>query len=262
MNDSDINKIEYYQFESFQDKRIKHGIFMRHGGCSPYPWDSLNLSTTGGDSLANVAENRRRVLLALNLNPEKFFDVWQVHSSTVVIAEKNREMNQGYIKADAIITSKPGISLLMRFADCVPILLFDPIQAVIAIVHAGWIGTLDWIAQKTIKEMGCVFGSQPENIIAGIGPSICVNHYPVGDDVIKKLKAVFPENWNDFIKIKSKKKHLDLWKLNSYVLEKSGVKKIELSGVCTVCDKGNWFSHRGENGRTGRFAGVITLINL
>lgn len=259
MQDLDLNKVRHFQFESFRSESILHGIFMRHGGCSPAPWDTLNLSTSGGDSLSNVAENRRRVLLKLNLYPENYFDVWQVHSSTVVVTEKRKERNQAYIKADAIITSKPGIALLMRFADCVPILLFDPIQKVIAIVHAGWIGTLDLIALRTIKQMASVYGSDPEDIIAGIGPSICVNHYSVGEDVVQKLTDVFPENWIDFINITNEKKHLDLWKLNKFILQLAGVKKIEMSGICTVCDQGNWFSHRGEKGRTGRFAAVISL---
>jgi len=260
MNISTFNEIKYCQFDSFPHEGIAHGIFMRHGGCSPTPWNSLNLSTTGGDSIENVVENRRRVLASLELDPEYFFDVWQVHSSEVIIAEKNKGSNQPYTKADAIITSKPGISLLMRFADCVPIFLFDPTQKVIAIVHAGWIGTLDLIALKTVKKMECVFGSRPKNIIAGIGPSICVTHYPVGDKVIKKLITMFPENWMDYVKNYDEKSHLDLWKLNKYILERSGIINIDISGLCTVCDKGNWFSHRGENGKTGRFAGVISML--
>jgi len=260
MKTSKVGEIKYCQFESFQKEGIEHGIFMRHGGCSPAPWKSLNLSTTVGDSRENVIENRRRVLSSLHLNQDNYFDVWQVHSSEIIITEKNKASDQAYIKADAIITSSSGVALLMRFADCVPIMLFDPRKKVIALVHAGWLGTLEMIAYKSVQKMENVFGSYRQDVIAGIGPSICVTHYPVGKKVIDKLISVFPDNWMDFVKKYDERLHLDLWKLNKYILERAGINKIEVSEICTACDKNNWFSHRGEEGNTGRFAGIITIL--
>lgn len=252
------NGITFCEFENFSREGVVHGAFQRHGGCSPIPWNSLNLSTTCGDSRENVIENRRRVLNVLGVHTEKFFDVWQVHSSKVVITDETRDINQPYIQADAITTEKKCISLLMRFADCVPIFLYDVNLKVIGIVHAGWKGTINKIISKTIEKMIKTYGTSPKNLLAGIGPSICVKHYPVGESVIKQLIAEYPDNWGNFVNVKENKIHLDLRKINKMLLTQSGVSNIEESRICTICDVGNWFSHRGENGQTGRFACVIS----
>lgn len=254
------DNIIYCTFETLNSSRLKHGIFMRHGGCSPNPWKSLNLSTTVGDSRENVIENRTNILNTLDLSPNSYFDVWQVHSSNVVFTNKPRPRDQSYIKADAIITNSKNVSLLMRFADCVPILLYDPIKNVIAMVHAGWIGTLDLIAYKTVMEMQTIFNCSPQNIMAGIGPSIGIDHYQVGDEVVEKTKTAFSLDWNLLINKRKNGLYLDLWKANEFALKKAGIREIEKSDICTACHTNDWFSHRGEQGRTGRFGAVLSLI--
>jgi YfiH family protein len=252
--------IKYITFPSFEkEEKIVHGIFLRHGGCSPEPWKSLNLSTTVGDSRENVIENRSRIMKVLNIPQDDYFDVWQIHSTNVIKINKPRIHDQNYIKADAMITNKPGVALLMRFADCVPILLFDPIRNVIGLVHAGWIGSLKKITKKTIERMSEEYCSNINNVIAGIGPSIGIDHYPVGAEVINQIKKTFPLDWEKLIQKRGRQDHLDLWKTNELVLRESGVVNIEHANICTASNTSDWFSHRGENGNTGRFGVVICL---
>jgi YfiH family protein len=260
MNIHQKGLIRYITFSSFdKEERIVHSIFLRNGGCSLEPWKSLNLSTTVGDSRENVIENRTRIMKVLNLPKDDFFDVWQIHSTNVVETNKPRSRDQNYIQADAIITNEPGVALLMRFADCVPILLYDPIHYVIGLVHAGRIGSIQKIARKTVERMKEVYGTNPEKVIAGIGPSIGVDHYSVGAEVIEQTKRSFPLDWEKLIPKRGSQDHLDLWKTNELVLKESGVVNIEHSRICTASNTSDWYSHRGDKGKTGRFGVVICL---
>ena len=254
------DSISYLTFSSFdKEEKIVHGIFKRMGGCSPNPWKSLNLSTTVGDSRENVIENHTRIMQVLNLPKDEYFDVWQVHSTNVVETDRPRPRDQTYVQGDAIITNKPGVALLMRFADCVPILMYDPIHFAIGLVHAGWVGSIQKIAKKTVERMKEVYGTNSEKLIVGIGPSIGVDHYPVGKEVTEKTKISFPLKWQMLIFNKDGQDHLDLWKTNELVLQELGVMNIEQSKICTVSNTDDWYSHRGENGKTGRFGVVICL---
>ncbi len=238
--------------------KIKHGFFMRHGGTSPFPWKSLNMATSVGDSKENVIENRKRVADALHIDQFSFYDLWQVHSNDVVIAEKPRSRDVPHVRADASITNKSNVALLMQFADCVSMLFYDPEQRVIASAHAGWKGTLSGIAAETIIAMIEKYNCEPKNIISVIGPSICREHYQIGEDVASKVSSVFKpeENVLTFIQEKT---FMDLPTANKTVLEKLGLINIEQMDICTFCNKEDWFSHRGESGKTGRFASVITF---
>ena len=261
MNFHQNGQVKYLTFPFLDcDKRIAHGIFQRHGGCSPQPWSSLNLSTTVGDSRENVIQNRITILNSLDFPEDDFFDVWQIHSSVVVITDKPRPREQNYIQADAIITAKPGVVLLMRFADCVPILFFDPVNCVIALAHAGWMGTVNKIAKVTVEKMQASFGSKAKDILACIGPSISVEKYPVGVDVIERIKSAFPGSWESLVKIKKDVSYLDLWKSNETALHEAGVENVTLSKICTATNPGDWFSHRAEKGKTGRFGILFSII--
>jgi len=244
--------------EALESHKVKHGFFMRHGGTSPSPWKSLNMATSVGDSSENVIENRKRIADALQIGRFDFYDLWQVHSNEVVIAEKPRRRGEPHMKADAIVTNKENLALLMQFADCVPILFFDPERKVIASAHAGWKGTLSGIAAETVKMMMQKFNSEPGKIISVIGPSICREHYQIGEDVASKVNSFFKSEEKVLTCIKEKK-FMDLSAANRIILEKMGLKNIEMMDICTFCNKEDWFSHRGENGKTGRFASIITL---
>jgi polyphenol oxidase len=164
-------------------------------------------------------------------------------------------------KADAILTSSPGLTLYMRFADCVPVLLYDPVRRVVGLVHAGWQGTVVRTAAAAVERMMAEYGSRPADILAGIGPSIGPDHYEVGVDVIQRVQAAFPEHAEALLQSNGSREraHLDLWLANQVVLEEAGVKRIETAGLCTACDLDHWYSHRAEKGRTGRFGALIAL---
>ena len=188
-----IAGIRYYQFEQLGDG-LTQAVFTRQGGCSPDPWAALNLGGTVGDDPARVRGNRNRALMALNRAPESIYDVWQVHGVNVAIAETPRPPESPHLQADTILTNTPGITLLMRFADCVPIFLHDPVRKVVGIVHAGWMGTVRGTVRLAVEAMQARFGSTPGDILAGIGPSIGPDHYAVGPDVIAQVRQAFGQN--------------------------------------------------------------------
>ena len=249
-------EIRYFQFSTLQ---TRHAIFTRHGGVSPEPWGSLNVGGTVGDDLARVRENRRLSFGALGCAPESIFDVWQVHSADVVCARAPRPDGESLRQADVILTDRHEVTLFMRFADCVPIVLHDPRNGVVGLAHAGWMGTLRDVSTATINAMRKQYGSNPADIIAGIGPSIGPDHYEIGADVILQAMQKFGDESEMLLKSNNGKIHFDLWKTNQLQLERAGVGKIEVSGICTACRTDDWFSHRAEKGRTGRFGALISL---
>ncbi len=251
--------IRYFRFENFEDQPLKHAIFTRHGGYSPAPWHSLNFGASVGDSLERVTHNRQAALESIELDPQTVFDLHQVHSTTIVVTDAPLPSGQEHIRADALLTNTRGITLMMRFADCVPIMLYDPEQHVIGLVHAGWIGTVDQIARKTILKMMERFHSNPSNILAGIGPSIGPDHYFVKEDVVERVKSSFGISALQFLTQNNEKTYFNLWLANQWLLTDMGVKQIEVSGICTQCNLEDWYSHRGDHGRTGRFGAVISL---
>jgi YfiH family protein len=246
------NGLRYLQFDLLP---VKHAIFTRHGGLSPQPWGSLNVGGTVGDDLARVKKNRILSFEALGCAPESMFDVWQIHSADVVCARAPRPTDESYRQADIILTDKPEVTLFMRFADCVPIMVHDPRKGVIGIAHAGWMGTLRDVATFTIEAMKKNYGSNPADVIACIGP----DHYEIGADVILQVMQKFGDESESLLASHNGKIHFNLWETNRLMLERAGVGSIELVGICTACHTEDWFSHRAEKGRTGRFGALISL---
>jgi polyphenol oxidase len=253
--------LRYFTFDSFDRHNLPHGLFARHGGVSPQPWESLNLATTVGDTRENVIENRQRIFDVFDRPVESIYDTWQVHGTEAIRADLPRPLTEPPKKADAILTGRKEITLFMRFADCVPVFLFDPEHQVIAIAHAGWRGTLDRIAAITVERMTAEFGTRPANVLAGIGPSICVDHYEIGKDpqVVASARQVFGARAGEVLAQTNGSIHLDLWKANQIILEEIGVQQVEQSGVCTHCQNQDWYSHRGEHGKTGRYGALLAM---
>lgn len=250
----------FYQFETFVKQPLFHAILTRQGGFSQSPNDSLNLGGTVGDNKDDVLANHHKIFRVFDFDFESRFDVWQVHGSDIICAESPRDLDRPHPQADGILTDNPAVTLLMRFADCVPILLFDPSHNVIGIVHAGWQGTYKNIAGAAIEKMGQCYGSDPVNILAGIGPSICQCCYEVGSEVYQTFIEHFGEEADQFFDWQGQSIHLNLWAANRNNLIKAGVTQIEVSGICTGCNHNMWYSHRVENGKTGRF-GVLMRLN-
>ena len=250
--------IFYYQFDSFESG-VSHAIFSRRGGISPAPWASLNLGGTVGDDPERVRTNRLRALSALGRDPASVYDVWQVHGTEVAIADAPRPPETPHRQADIILTDRPGVTLMMRFGDCVPILLHDPQRKVAGIVHAGWVGTVKGTVRVAVEAMQKKYGSNPDDLVAAIGPSIGPDHYEVGPDVFLQVQQVFGPDSSSLLTSRDGRTFFDLWTANRRQLELAGVRRIEIARLCTACHTDDWFSHRAEKGRTGRFGAIIAL---
>lgn len=250
--------LRFYTFDSFPGS-VCHGVITRRGGVSPAPWESLNVGGTVGDEPGRVQENRRRTFAAFSRDIASLFDVWQVHSADVACADAPRDPSRELLQADVILTDRPGVSLYMRFADCVPILLYDPKKHVVGIAHAGWLGTVRGAARAAVESMAGRYGSTPGDILAAIGPSIGPDHYEVGPDVTVQIQQAFGPETGRLIETRKGRTYLDLWSANAVQLQGIGVEHIETAGICTACHLEDWFSHRAEKGRTGRFGALIAL---
>jgi polyphenol oxidase len=251
--------IRLFQFDIF-GKEVTQAVFTRRGGVSPDPWASLNLGSTVGDNLEHVRKNHQLALAALEREMASIFDVWQVHGVNVAIAEAPRSVDKPHLQADAILTDKPGITLMMRFADCVPIMLHDPVRKVVGIAHAGWLGTVRGTIRFTVEAMQKRFKTNPADILAAIGPSIGADHYEIGAEVVSQVRKAFGIHAESLLSEKNSSTRFDLWAANHLLLEQAGVSQIEVAGLCTACATENWYSHRAEKGHTGRFGAVIALV--
>ncbi len=250
--------IRYYQFENL-GYGVTQAVLTRQGGLSPAPWASLNFGGTVGDDLERVRKNRQLALIALGYDPDSVYDAWQVHGVNVAVARKPRPRATPPLQADVILTNTPGVTLMMRFADCVPVMLHDPVRKVVGIAHAGWMGTIRATVRTAVEAMQVNFGSNPGEILAAIGPSIGPDHYEVGPDVVTQVRQAFGLSVSGLLREHAGAVHFDLWSANRMTLELAGVKHIELAKICTACNTKDWYSHRAEHGRTGRFAAVIAL---
>jgi YfiH family protein len=260
------NGIWYGTFEHFTDAKIKHGISTRLGGVSPEPYKTLDLGLHTGDEKSAVLENRQRFFQALELDFSRAVACEQVHADKIAVvtefdAGKGAKVYEEALKGiDALITNVRDLPLILFFADCVPVLTFDPVHRAVGVSHAGWKGTVAKIGQKTILAMQQHFGTKPEDCLVGIAPSIGPCCYEVDDVVAEKVKAEFPY-WQDLLTPKGARWRLDLWKTNKRQLEDIGVtpENIVVSQICTSCNKELFFSYRAEHGITGRIAAVISL---
>jgi YfiH family protein len=251
--------LKYYQFDLFNDRPFYHAILTRQGGVSQPPFDTLNTGGTVGDNPQDVLKNHHLIYDTLGFDFQSRFDVWQVHGTKILCTDAPRPQDTPHPKADGILTDKAGVTLFMRFADCVPILLYDPVKKVIGIVHAGWQGTVKKIAKAAVEKLMDCYGSNPETLLVGIGPSICQSCYEVGDEVHQAFLRSFDKKAEQYFNKENDRYYLDLWGANLDVLKAAGVQQIEVAAICTACHLEDWYSHRAENGKTGRFAVLMAL---
>jgi YfiH family protein len=250
----------YYQFEQWLGKTgLTHAVFSRHGGKSRAPWASLNIGGTVGDDPEAVQQNIRLVYDTLELDAERACTVWQVHSADAVIASEPAPGRRWLARADGMVTNLPDVPLMMRFADCVPILLYDPRQHVVGIAHAGWRGTVKRVVESTLRCMQTAYGTDPADVQASIGPSIGPDHYQVGPEVVDAVQESFSTTEGLIHRASDGSAYLNLWETNRLALERAGVKQIEIAGICTASTTSDFYSHRAEHGKTGRFGAVIAL---
>ena len=258
----------FFTVQQFDEQGgLKHGFSTRQGGVSKPPFASLNLGFHTGDDPALVGENRVRFCNAVGIDPLSLVTAEQVHGERIcVVTDSERgagalDVTGGLPATDAMITKETNVALMAFFADCVPVLLYDPVGRGIGIAHSGWQGTMYQIGAKTLQAMATQFGSRAEDCLVAIGPSIGPCCYEVDEKVIDQVKRVFPF-WQDLVEEKENGHwNLDLWEANRQSLIKAGVpvENITVSGMCTKCNQEMLFSYRGELGNTGRLAAVIKL---
>ncbi|MFC2459893.1 MAG: peptidoglycan editing factor PgeF [Selenomonas noxia] len=255
------------QLDIFPEDRLIHGFSARHGGVSPVPFDTLNMALHVGDDPAHVWENRTRYLRTIGSDAARICTIRQVHGTEIVRVLRRdagrgaRDYDDACADADAMITNDSGVALLLCYADCVPVLLYDPVHNAAGLVHAGWKGTVQRIAAKTIARMGEEFGTKPSDVCAGIGPSISADCYVVGPEVADRFYAKFPAHANEILTKRDGAIHLDLWAANRIQLVEAGLAEnnIDSANVCTSCDRTFFYSYRAAGGRTGRLAAVMEL---
>lgn len=223
------------------------GVSTRRCGFSPAPFESLNLGKSTNDDPLLVSKNLTALCEDLGILPSQLARAYQCHGDRIWHATEGTYV-ENY---DAIIASKPGVIAGVNIADCCPILVVDPKQKVTAAIHAGWKGTVAKIVEKTVAAMLETYHCQADDLLAWIGPCISVKHFEVGDEVAEHFAA------NEKVKMGAKY-HVDLKQANFHQLKKIGVGKVEISEHCTVEHNELFFSHRKEQGTTGRmmaFAG-------
>ncbi|ABO49245.1 protein of unknown function DUF152 [Desulforamulus reducens MI-1] len=259
---------QFIQFNSFaQCHRIIHGFTTRQGGVSKEPFDDLNMALHVEDNPAHVRANRKIACQALGIDSEQLVAAIQVHGKRVeVVGPEHRgrgalQYDTALPDADALITNSPGVPLSSYYADCVPILFYDPVKICVGLTHAGWRGTVQRIAAETVKRMSEVFGSIPGDILVGVGPSIGACCYQVDEPVQQRVASQFKQ-WQELLKpVGVGHWQLDLWETNRQVLLEVGVKPehIVVAGLCTACHNDMFFSHRADKGKTGRMASLIMI---
>jgi YfiH family protein len=213
-----------------------------------------------GDDAANVRHNHDRMYQSLQLNGGRACTVWQVHTADVIVATDPNPDQRWLAKADGIVTDRLNTPLTMRFADCTPLLFFDPVAGVIGMAHAGWRGTVQGVGANTVRTMVETYGCKLADIQAGIGPAIGPQNYQVGEEVVDAVQNYF--GTTDGLINRSPldgTAYFDLWAANALDLQRVGVEQIEIAGMCTVEHNDEFFSHRAEKGRTGRFGAVLSL---
>jgi YfiH family protein len=259
--------LSLYKFENLgRIPNLVHFVTTRAGGVSLPPYNSLNLGLHTADETDHVITNRALLSGYTGISKDKFLYASQVHSGDVKVID-SKSIKNGILSSvpqtDATITDIPGICLMVMVADCVPLILFDPVKKVSAVIHAGWRGTVKHITANTIGVMVNRFGCNPTDILAGIGPSIGPCCYEVGEEVRAVVEQSFGTTKGYLVcKNPESKPHFDLWYANHKQLTDNGVKSenIETAELCTHCNPEIFYSSRASKGITGRFAAGICML--
>ena len=258
-------ELPVFEFENIKNTGIvEHCFSTRLGGVSEGVCSSMNLSFTRGDDPAAVLENYRRMAQIFGKSPEDFVCSDQTHTTNVKRVGKAEAgfgvtREKEYTDVDGLITNEPGVILSTFYADCVPLYFVDPVNKAIGLSHSGWRGTVERMGQKTLEAMKEAFGTEPKDVIAAIGPSICQDCYEVSEDVAQ----CFYQEFGDKILLNkgNGKYQLDLWAANAIVLQEAGIlpEHLEITDVCTCCNDKLLFSHRASQGKRGNLAAFLML---
>jgi YfiH family protein len=245
-----------------------HGFSTRLGGVSEGCLSSMNLSFSRGECRENVLENYRRMASALDVSVEDMVASDQTHTTNVQVVGADMKgcgilRPKPYRDIDGLITNVPGVVLVTYYADCVPLYFVDPVKRAIGLSHSGWRGTVGRMGAVTVQRMQETFGSDPKDMYAAIGPSICQDCYEVSEDVIGEFTKVFRKEQlpSLFYKKENGKYQLDLWEANRLILLEAGIPsdQISLPNLCTCCNPQLLFSHRASKGKRGNLAAFLGI---
>ncbi|MBR6683854.1 MAG: peptidoglycan editing factor PgeF [Firmicutes bacterium] len=264
------SSVYYVTFPSFEKTGlVKHLYSTRRGGVSTGYFGPMNLGFTRGDDRFAVIENFRRISYVTGIYPGDMVFSDQVHGDRILYVDQ-QDRGKGIYSpkemrgVDGLITDKSKVCLVTFYADCVPLFFLDPVKKVIGLAHAGWRGTVLEIGRKMVERFCDDFGSQPGDILAGIGPSIGPCCFEVGPDVEGEFAAAFPAWREDIIRPAENpgKSYVDLWKTNRLILEKAGVypEHITVTDLCTKCHDEYFHSHRRMGNERGTQAAFLELI--
>ena len=279
------NKEHILELEQFQGKKgqglpllyfplllahtgVKNCFTTREGGCSTGMFRSLNLSFTRGDNPQAVTENYRRVAEAMGGTLSDIVCSDQTHTTNVRRVDRSCggygvTKERPYTDADGLVTDEPGLILATFYADCVPLYFVDPIHHAIGLSHSGWRGTVGRMGQHTIEVMRREFHSDPGEILAAVGPSICQDCYEVSEDVASAFAKEFSGHECEILIEKGGGKYqLDLWKSNEIVLRDAGIlpEHLAVTNLCTCCNPNLLFSHRASHGKRGNLGAFLKLV--
>lgn len=247
---------------------FEHAFSTRQGGVSALPNQSLHLGQTEQDGAASwplIRENRRRFLASLDLSDWPLHLIRQVHSATVeIVTESGAIPVEPPPIADAVATRLPGILLGVQAADCLPLLVADPVTGAVAAIHAGWRGTVELIVARTLEAMQRSFGAHPSDVLVALGPAIGPCCFEVGPEVAARFEAIDPLTRTHLLSNPTPdgKARLDLNLANLHQLWQAGVRQDHVYDCkyCTVCHNNLFFSYRFERGTerpVGRHLAVI-----
>lgn len=258
------NQLTFLTSTVLEDRTISHGFSTRLGGVSQGPFASLNLRNSCPDDPANVRENYHRLCAALGTDPRGIVRSKQVHEDTVLHATRvaaGLDAPRNYT-ADALVTNDPGLTLTVFSADCIILLLHDPVTRSIGAVHAGWRGTALDLPAKTVREMGRLFGARPRDIRVAIGPGIGPCCFETHDDVPDAMREAFGSDVELFIHPLGEKWTVDLKAINGWRLYEAGIRQdlIDICPLCTSCNTDLFWSHRRTGDSRGVQAGAICLM--
>lgn len=246
---------------------VKHCFTTRLGGVSEGEFGALNLSFTRGDREEAVRENYRRVAQALGVEVSDIVCSDQTHTTNVRHVTRADAgcgvlRERPYHDVDGLITDEPGLVLATFYADCVPLYFVDRVHRAIGLSHSGWRGTVGRMGSHTLEAMKEAFGTEPQDVLCAVGPSICRDCYEVSRDVAEEFQKAFGKSAQKMLFPKDGEKYqLDLWEANRQVLRDAGVpeNQIILPTLCTCCNEKLLFSHRATNGKRGNLGAFLCI---
>ena len=266
---NEVFEVPFFTYEHLEEcGMVVHGFSTRMGGVSTGECTTMNLSFERGDSEEAVRTNYELLAAAVGFRTETLVFSKQTHTTNVrVVTEEDRGkgfvIERDYIDVDGLVTNVPGLTLATFYADCVPLFFVDPVKKAIGLSHSGWKGTVGKIGKVTVEKMTEQFGTDPKDVLAAIGPSICQSCYEVSEDVINQFKKAFEEKyWTELFYGKEDGKYqLNLWRANELIFEEAGILKEHYSttNVCTCCNPGYLFSHRASRGKRGNLGAFLQL---